>query len=123
MLEEIHNVWLTLRGMNIYLEVIAAAFFAYFWLRGVKDINPKVSTWIPFIVSLIGQFAYEIQDNVAKKEAMMNVGDFVMAIFMAFFTGGAASMVYSMADKYGWIDKVGVAVGKKIPGDPTPPTT
>ena len=121
MLEEIKNVWLSLRGMNIYLEVIVGAFFAYFWLRGVKDINPKVATWIPFLVSLVGQFAYEIQDNVARGQRIMNVADFVMAIFMAFFTGGAASMVYSMADKYGWIDKAGVAIGKKIPGDTPPP--
>lgn len=114
MLEEIRNVWLSLRGMNIYVEVIAAAFFAYFWLRGVKDINPKIATWIPFIVSLVGQVAYMVQDNLAKHEPAMGTGDGIMALFMAFFTGGAASMVYSMADKYGWIDKIGNAVGKKM---------
>lgn len=122
MIEDFKNVFMTLRGMNIYLEVILGAFLAYFWLRGVKDMNPKLATWIPFGVALLGQFAYEIQDNVSKGQAIMNTADFIMALFMAFFTGGAASMVYSMADKYGWIDKVGVAIGKKIDKD-SPTTT
>jgi hypothetical protein len=117
MLESIKNVWLSLRGMNFYLEVTMAAFVAYFWLRHIMDIDIKKAVWVPFLVSLIGQFAYGLQHAAEIKETF-GLDDVLMAAFMALLQGGLASMAYSMAEKYGWIDRLGAMVGKKI--DPNP---
>ena len=113
MFESLKNVWLSLRGMNFYLEVTAAAFVAYFWLRHIMDVDIKKVVWVPFLVSLIGQFAYGLQHTTEIKEPF-GFDDVLMAAFMALLQGGLASMVYTMAEKYGWINKLGSLIGKKI---------
>lgn len=113
MLDSIHNVWLTLRGMNFYLEVTLAAFVTYFWLRHIMDIDVKKAVYVPVLVSVLGQFAYGIQGSVEKKE-VFGFDDVIMALFMSLLQAGLASMIYTMAEKNGWIDKLGVFFGKKI---------
>ena len=102
-----------MRGMNFYLEVTVAAFVTYFWLRHIMDIDVKKVVWVPFLVSLIGQFAYGLQHATESKQEF-GFDDFIMAIFMSLLQGGLASMIYTMAEKNGWIDKLGSLVGKKI---------
>jgi hypothetical protein len=115
MFESFKNVWMSLRGMNFYLEVTVAAFVAYFWLRHIMEIDVKKAVWVPFLVSLVGQFAYGLQYASNNKQAF-GLDDVIMALFMSLLQGGLASMVYTMAEKNGWIDKLGSMVGKKMEG-------
>lgn len=124
MIESIKNVWLTLRGMNIYLEVTLAAFAAYFWIRHMMEMDVKKAVWLPIIVCILGQAAYALKD-IATRNDHFGLDDAVMVLFMALFQAGIASMIYSIAEKYGWIDKLGAMVGKKIDGGnnaPNPPS-
>ena len=119
MFESIQNVWLKLRGMNFYVEVTAAAFAAYFFLRYMMEIDVKKAVWVPLGVALLGQFAYGLQDAAAKSQKF-GLDDIIMALFMAALQAGLASMIYTMSEKNGWIDKLGAMLGKKIDKDPTP---
>lgn len=112
-MQAIENFWMTLRGMNIYLEVTVAAFAAYFWVRHMMNWSLKVSVWIPLLVCFLGQIAYTLQDLSAKNDSL-GIDDGFMIIFMSFFQAGMASMFYSVAEKYGLIDKLGMMLGKKI---------
>ncbi len=115
MIEAIKNVWLTLRGMNIYIEVTLAAFLAYFWLRHMMDVDVKKAVWIPVLVCLLGQVAYALQ-GLAERGGKFGLDDFFMILFMTAFQAGAASMIYTVAEKYGLVDKFGAMLGKKLDG-------
>lgn len=118
-METAKNIWLTLRGMNIYLEVTVAAFAAYFWIRHMMEVDVKKAVWLPILVCLLGQAAYALQD-IATRNDHFGIDDAVMVAFMALFQAGVASMIYSIAEKYGWIDKLGALVGKKIDSQEPP---
>jgi hypothetical protein len=113
MLESIKNVWFTLRGMNIYVEVPVAAFFAYFFIRHMMDMEVKKAVWVPVLVCLIGQLAYTLQALAAGKESF-DMADAIMVLFMALFQSGLSSMAYTIAEKNGLIDKLGIILGKKL---------
>ena len=105
MLDSIKNVWLTLHAVNLFPEVAGAALAAYFIFRHMMGWDARKAVWIPVGISFISQAAF-----AWPKDAQ---GIF-MCVTMGIFQAGVAMGLYSMADKYGWIDKVGRLVGKKI---------
>ncbi len=113
MFASVQNVWITLRGMNIYLEVPIAAFFAYFMIRHMMEIDIMKAIWIPLIVCFLGETAYTLQ-SINDAHAKFVLEDAFMILFMTAFQSGASYMMYSIAEKYGLIDKFGAMLGKKL---------
>lgn len=113
MFEALKNVWLQLRGMNIYVEVTFAAFLAYFFIRHMLEVDVKKAVWVPVLVSFLGQLAYTLQ-ALASGHDHFDIADGVMVLFMTLFQAGMASMMYTVAEKYGLIDKIGAILGKKL---------
>ena len=112
MFDAFKNVWMSLRGMNIYIEVTIAAFLAYFYIRHIMDIDIKKAVWVPVLVSFIGQLAYTLQGLTEGR--VFDKADGVMVLFMTFFQAGMASMIYTVSEKYGFIDKMGRIFGKEL---------
>lgn len=116
-MEAIKNVWLMFRGMNIYVEVTIAAFFAYFFVRNMTSMDLKKAVWIPTIVCFVGQLAYTLQSIVARNEKLDLtdiIAEGVMVVFMSFLQAGVASMAYTIAEKNGLVERLSRAFGKKL---------
>lgn len=113
MIESIKNVWMMLRGMNIYLEVTIAAFFVYFFVRNMTSMDIKKAVWVPIAVCFLGQLAYTLQALTAGHDSF-DLADGIMVVFMSFFQAGMSAMAYSIAEKNGLIDKLGRILGKKL---------
>lgn len=106
MLDSIYKAWVTFRAMHIYLEVTLAAFAAYYWLRHIVEIDIKKVVWVPFFVAWVGQVAFVMQYCNEINE-LFRLDDLIMTSFMAMLQGGVASMIYTIAEKYKLIDKIG----------------
>ena len=107
MFEKIVNVINTLHGFNLYPEVALFCLCAYFIVRQwLKIINIRYSIYIPIIAAFIGEYAF-----TPKIEDFQDV---VMFIVLSTIQAGFAVGLYSMADKYGVVDKIGGWVGNKF---------
>lgn len=109
MIETFKNVILTLHGFNLYPEVALFCLCAYFIVRQwLKIIDIRYSIYIPIIASFIGEYAFTPKIADAQDVVMF----FVLSVIQA----GVAVGAYSMADKYGLMDKLGGLISRKTGG-------
>lgn len=94
-----------LHGAYFYPEIAIVCFLVYFVLR--QRWNPE-GTWsilatIP--LSLLGELAFSWPTS---KQGWS------LALFMAAAQWGIGTAAYSLADKYGWMDRLGKRIARKI---------
>ena len=103
-LKEFSNIWLTLRAMNFYLEITVSAFGLYFWGR-VSKMDNRIAVLLPIVACLLGQIAYGMQ-HAAEVKQPFDLDDWIMSLFWTLLQAGISFMAYSIAEKYGIIDKL-----------------
>lgn len=101
--------WFTMmHGLFFYPEVAAGCFFVYFVLRQRWDTEGKWSILVPVPLSFIGMLAFDWPNSPQG---------WSLAIFMSGLQWALGISFYSFADKYGWMDKFGSRIAKKIEED------
>lgn len=109
MIETFKNVLVTLHSLNFFPEVALFALAAYFIVRQwLKAVNPRYAIYIPIIASLLGEYAFTSE--------LKDMQDCLMMFVLGVIQAGVAVGIYSMADKYGLMDKVGDAISKRFGG-------
>ena len=117
MLESIKNIWQTLNAVGFFPAVTLTAFGLYFILiQWLKMDKRKAAPW-PMIVSFIGQLSLAWPQD---RPVVGIVPDVVNIIYMGIAQAVAAVGIYSFADKYGLMDKLGGILGKKLDSVDTP---
>lgn len=107
MMAEITNVWSTMRAVNLFPEVILLSLGCYFIVKDKVGLDPKKATYIPLALAFVGQLAF-----AWPKDLQDVVMDFTMGLLNSFLAIG----LYSFADKFGLLDKLGKRAGKVIDG-------
>lgn len=102
---ELLNTWIMLHAVGFYPEITLFALAIYFLVRQWFNIKLRFTIYIPIIVSFIGEFIF-----VCPK----NLQDFLINIIWAFVQAGLVTGIYSMADKYNLMDKLGGFIGTKV---------
>lgn len=98
-LEPFHSVY-------FYPEIAAGCFLIYFVLYQRYPEKIGWLMWIPLPLSFSGSLAFFTWPTHPQA--------WNLVIFWSFVQWGLGIAVYSFADKYGWMDKFGVKVQKKI---------
>jgi hypothetical protein len=112
MFESIKNIWLTLNAIGFFPMVTITGFVLYFLMIQWFLVEKKLSAEFVLAVSFIGQLAFDWPKTMP---------DIVNVIFMSFAQAVAAIGLYSFADKYGLMDKIGKLIGRKIENEKTTP--
>ena len=107
MLEQIQNVWTTMRAVNLFPEVILLSLGAYFVAKDKMGIEASRATYVPLALAFIGQIAFAWPKDL--QDVFM---DLTMGLVNSFLAIG----LYSFADKFGLIDKLGKRAGQTIDG-------
>jgi len=107
MLEQVQNIWLIMKAVNIFPEVILLSLGAYFVAKDKVGMDPSKATYVPMAIAFIGQMAFAWPQNT---QAVFM--DLTMGLVNSFLAIG----LYSFADKFGLIDKLGKRAGKTIDG-------
>src|SRR3990172_8769793 len=111
MLESIKNIWLTLNAIGFFRMVTITGFILYALMVQWFGADKKTSAEFVLLISFIGQLAFDWP---------ITMQDGINVIFMGFAQAVASIGLYSFADKYGLMDKIGRLIGKKIEEDPKP---
>ena len=111
MLESIKNIWLTLNAIGFFPMVTITGFILYALMVQWFGADKKTSAEFVLLISFIGQLAFDWP---------ITMQDGINVIFMGFAQAVASIGLYSFADKYGLMDKIGRLIGKKIEEDPKP---
>lgn len=106
-MDTIMNIWNTMRAVNLFPEVIALALGCYFIVKDKMGLDPRKATYVPLALAFIGQLAFSW-----PKDAQDVVMDLTMGLLNSFLAIG----LYSFADKFGLLDKLGKRAGKAIDG-------
>jgi len=116
MIQTILDALTLLHGVYFYPEVASACFLVYFVLRQRWDPEGKWSILVPLPLSLVGMLAFSWPNS---KQGWM------LALFMTGMQWALGIAFYSFADKYGWMDRFGSRIAKKIDngGGANAPTT
>ena len=96
------NSWVTLRQMNIYLEIPLAGFAVYWWVYDVVGNMSRKVELIPISVCFLGQMAYSLK-HAQDVKLPLGLDDAFMILFMTIFQAGVSHMAYRWAYVKKWI--------------------
>lgn len=115
MLQQIKNVWDIMGAVQLFPSIIILGLGLYFVAKDKMGIDPKKAPLVPLVINVIAQFGFAWPTGAQ---------DIVMNLSMGLANACISIGIYSAADKYGLMDKLGKRAGKAIDGaDATPEDT